>query len=66
MRKRRAAAAWIEQTAGERVADHAEVLAHHYTTALALARATGATEEAISLRELAARFGPCWRSGYGT
>ena len=37
MRKHRAAAAWIEQTAGERVADHAEVLAHHYTTALALA-----------------------------
>jgi class 3 adenylate cyclase/tetratricopeptide (TPR) repeat protein len=56
MRKHRAAAAWIERTAGERVADHAEVLAHHYATALALARATGATEDAISLQELAARF----------
>ena len=56
MRKHRAAAAWIERTAGERVADHAEVLAHHYTSALALARATGATEDAISLQELAARF----------
>ena len=56
MSKHRAAAAWIERTAGERVADHAEVLAHHYTSALALARATGATKEAISLEELAARF----------
>jgi len=56
MSKHRAAAFWIERTAGERVADHAEVLAHHYTSALALARATGATEDAISLQELAARF----------
>jgi class 3 adenylate cyclase/tetratricopeptide (TPR) repeat protein len=56
MRKHRAAASWIQRTAGERVADHAEVLAHHYTSALALARATGAMEEAISLEELAARF----------
>ncbi|HWJ53880.1 MAG TPA: AAA family ATPase, partial [Propionibacteriaceae bacterium] len=56
MSKHWAAASWIERTAGERVADHAEVLAHHYTSALALARATGATEDAISLQELAARF----------
>ena len=56
MSKHWAAAFWIERTAGERVADHAEVLAHHYTSALALARATGATEDAISLQELAARF----------
>ena len=56
MSKHRAAAFWIERTAGERIADHAEVLAHHYTTALALARATGATEEAIGLQERAARF----------
>jgi class 3 adenylate cyclase len=33
------AAAWIEQAAGERVGDHAEILAAHYTTALQLARA---------------------------
>jgi class 3 adenylate cyclase/tetratricopeptide (TPR) repeat protein len=33
------AAAWIEATAGERAADHAEILAAHYTTALDLARA---------------------------
>jgi class 3 adenylate cyclase/tetratricopeptide (TPR) repeat protein len=56
MRKHRAAASWIERTAGERVADHAEVLAHHYATALALARATRAMEEVIGLEELAARF----------
>jgi class 3 adenylate cyclase/tetratricopeptide (TPR) repeat protein len=56
MSKHWAAASWIERTAGERVGDHAEVLAHHYTSALALARATGATEDAISLQERAARF----------
>jgi class 3 adenylate cyclase/tetratricopeptide (TPR) repeat protein len=33
------AAAWIEAMAGERTADHAEILAAHYTTALGLARA---------------------------
>jgi class 3 adenylate cyclase/tetratricopeptide (TPR) repeat protein len=33
------AAAWIEQAAGDRVGDHAEILAAHYTTALQLARA---------------------------
>ena len=33
------AAAWIERTAGERAADHAEILAAHYTTALDLAQA---------------------------
>jgi len=40
-RKHRAAAQWIEQLAGERVADHAELLAHHYTRALELLRAAG-------------------------
>jgi len=33
------AAAWIERMAGGRAADHAEILAAHYTTALELARA---------------------------
>jgi tetratricopeptide (TPR) repeat protein len=33
------AAAWIEVMAGERAADHAEILAAHYTTALELTRA---------------------------
>ncbi len=35
--KHRAAAAWIERLAGERVADVAELLAHHLTSALVLA-----------------------------
>ncbi len=34
-----AAAAWIEASAGERVGDHADVLAYHYATALDLTRA---------------------------
>ena len=54
--KHRRAAAWIEAVAGERVEDHAEILAHHYTTALELARAarnTDVTElEATALRFL--------------
>jgi tetratricopeptide (TPR) repeat protein len=35
------AAAWIEQVAGERVEDYAEILAAHYTTALELGQAAG-------------------------
>ncbi|MEA2486306.1 MAG: hypothetical protein QOD46_1417, partial [Actinomycetota bacterium] len=38
--KHQAMAAWIEGTA-ERLDDYAEVLAHHYSTALELARASG-------------------------
>ena len=38
----RSSAGWIEQLAGERVVtDHAELLAHHYTQALELARSAG-------------------------
>jgi class 3 adenylate cyclase/tetratricopeptide (TPR) repeat protein len=33
------AAAWLERMAGERAADHAEIVAAHYTTALELAQA---------------------------
>ena len=40
-RKHRAIAKWIESVAGERVTDHAELLAYHYEQALALARAAG-------------------------
>ena len=40
-RKHEAAAVWIEGVAGDRVADYAELLAHHYREALALARAAG-------------------------
>ena len=43
--KHEAAADWLEQMAGERVADHADLLAHHTTEALALARAAGATSD---------------------
>src|SRR6266540_323960 len=39
--KHEAAARWIEEIAGDRVADHAELLAHHYREALSLARAAG-------------------------
>jgi tetratricopeptide (TPR) repeat protein len=37
-----AAAEWIERMAGERLTDHAELLAYHYDRALELAHATGA------------------------
>jgi class 3 adenylate cyclase/tetratricopeptide (TPR) repeat protein len=41
--KHQAMAAWIENSA-ERLDDHAEVLAHHYSTALELASASGASD----------------------
>ncbi|HUG64555.1 MAG TPA: adenylate/guanylate cyclase domain-containing protein [Gaiellaceae bacterium] len=49
-----AAAQWIERTAGARVADHAEILVHHYGEALELGRAVG--EEPRDVRETLARF----------
>jgi len=52
--KHRAAAAWIERIAGERVAENAEVLAYHYEEALELARAAG--EEIEELEAAARRF----------
>jgi class 3 adenylate cyclase/tetratricopeptide (TPR) repeat protein/energy-coupling factor transporter ATP-binding protein EcfA2 len=55
-RKHAAAAAWIEQTAGERVADQAEVLAHHYETALQLALAADATEQLATYQDSARHF----------
>ncbi len=39
--RHRAAAAWIQDRAGERVEDLADVLAHHYLSALELTRAAG-------------------------
>jgi class 3 adenylate cyclase/tetratricopeptide (TPR) repeat protein len=39
--KHLAAADWIEESAQERVADHAEILVHHYEQALELSRAAG-------------------------
>jgi class 3 adenylate cyclase len=40
-RRHRAAAEWLEGVAGDRVADLAEILAHHYRQALTHARAAG-------------------------
>jgi class 3 adenylate cyclase/tetratricopeptide (TPR) repeat protein len=52
--KHKAVAAWIESVAGERVADHAEVLAHHYEEALDLARRSGA-HQAVGVLEAQSR-----------
>jgi class 3 adenylate cyclase/tetratricopeptide (TPR) repeat protein len=49
------AAAWIEAMAGNRAADHAEILAIHYTTALDLAQAAN-DPPASELAENAARY----------
>jgi class 3 adenylate cyclase/tetratricopeptide (TPR) repeat protein len=54
--KHEAAARWIEQLAGERVTDHAEVLAHHYVQALELRRAAGSADDARALEEHACRL----------
>ncbi|MFY9587202.1 MAG: adenylate/guanylate cyclase domain-containing protein [Actinomycetota bacterium] len=56
VRKHRAAAEWIEQTGGDRVADHAELLAYHYEQAVDLARASGLGEEIRPLEQQARRF----------
>ena len=53
--KHEAAADWLEQMAGDRVADHADLLAYHTTEALALASAAGErTDHELELR--AARY----------
>jgi class 3 adenylate cyclase/tetratricopeptide (TPR) repeat protein len=54
--RHRAAAAWIERKAGERVEDLADVLAHHYLRALELTRATGQEAETKELEASALRF----------
>ena len=51
-----AAARWMEAKAGDRVGDIAELLAHHYTTALELAEATGDADLAASSKPAAIRF----------
>ena len=48
-RKHAAAAVWFEAKAGARAEDLAEVVAHHYATALELARTLGDEELAASL-----------------
>ena len=46
-RKHRLVAEWLEATVGERVADHAELLAYHYAEALELAKAAGGETEPL-------------------
>jgi class 3 adenylate cyclase len=48
-RKHRAVAAWLEATVGERGDEFSEIVAHHYTTALDLARASRDAELADAL-----------------
>ena len=50
------AAAWVENKAGDRVEDLAEILAHHYATALDLANAAGEVELAESVLPSAVRY----------
>jgi class 3 adenylate cyclase/tetratricopeptide (TPR) repeat protein len=54
--RHRSAAAWIERKAGERAEDLADVLAHHYLSALELARAVGQEAEAEELEAQAIRY----------
>jgi class 3 adenylate cyclase/tetratricopeptide (TPR) repeat protein len=54
--RHRSAAAWIEEKAGERVEDLADVLAHHYVEALELVRASGAEVEGRKLAGPTCRF----------
>jgi class 3 adenylate cyclase/tetratricopeptide (TPR) repeat protein len=54
--KHRRAAAWTERIAGERLGDLAEILAHHATRALDLARAAGETEGLGDIERDAARY----------
>ena len=56
VRKHRTAAAWIERLAGDRVTDHAEILAHHYGQALQLAKAAGLDDDMRELEAQARRF----------
>ena len=55
-RKHAGVAGWIEQKAGDRIADLAEILAHHFATALELARAAGDAAFAEELVEPAVRY----------
>jgi len=55
-RKHVAVAEWVESMAGERVTDHAELLAYHYEQALELTKAAGDVPETSRLQEPAFRF----------
>jgi len=55
-RRHVAVARWMEAATGERVEDVADILAHHYATAVELLTAAGRSEEAEGLRDPAVRF----------
>ena len=54
--RHRAAAAWIERQAGDRVDDLSDVLAHHYVQALQLARAAGLEQDIPELEAASRRY----------
>ena len=54
--RHRSAADWIERKAGDRAEDLADVLAHHFLTALELAGAAGHAEESKELEAHAIRY----------
>jgi class 3 adenylate cyclase/tetratricopeptide (TPR) repeat protein len=55
-RKHERAALWLEEKAGDRTADFSQLLAHHFVTALDLARATAEHQLAASLLDPALRY----------
>jgi tetratricopeptide (TPR) repeat protein len=54
--RHQATAAWLERKAGERSEDLADVLAHHYLTALELLEAAGRPQDAAGLQDLAREY----------
>jgi predicted ATPase/class 3 adenylate cyclase len=54
--RHRAAAGWLERQTGDRVDDLSDVLAHHYTQALELARATGQEQDIPELEAASRRY----------
>lgn len=54
--RHRAAAAWIERQAGDRVDDLSDMLAHHYVQALELTRVAGEEQDIPELEAAARRF----------
>ena len=50
-----AVARWLEETAGDRLEDRAEQLAHHTTEALSLTLASGASQDVTALQDDARR-----------
>jgi predicted ATPase len=55
IRRHQAAAEWLEHLAGEWLTDRAEIIAHHYSQAVALAQATDQQEERLAVLEDRAR-----------